>query len=153
MQLFLGGACAGKRDCVRQRFPEARWQNADQAMGQAGAVDAVPLVIDGPLVIEGWLDWLVEQLQVHDDETLRNCWQAGLRRWSRASSGENENQSEIVLIVPEIGRGIVPLQAEQRRLRDLAGWLAQDAARVAQQVWYVRHGLVSCLRSSLSSAE
>ncbi|WP_337587594.1 bifunctional adenosylcobinamide kinase/adenosylcobinamide-phosphate guanylyltransferase [Halomonas huangheensis] len=123
----------------------AHWLTAGQALDRGAEVDELPLVIDG------WLDWLAEQLREHDDETLRKYWQAGLNLWSRVSSGENESRTEIILIVPEVGRGIVPLESEQRRLRDLAGWLAQDAACVAQQVWYVRHGLVRCLKSSLSN--
>lgn len=34
------------------------------------------------------------------------------------------------------------MQREQRRLRDLNGWFAQDATAQAEQVWDVRRGLV-----------
>lgn len=44
-----------------------------------------------------------------------------------------------------VGPGIVPMQPEQRRLGDLNGWLTQDTSAQAEQVWYVRHGLVKAI--------
>ncbi|RTR02379.1 bifunctional adenosylcobinamide kinase/adenosylcobinamide-phosphate guanylyltransferase [Halomonas nitroreducens] len=141
MQLFIGGACAGKRDTVAARFPEAAWHRA----GQGGALSAWRdrLATGRPLVITGWGDWLaVALIEEADDDRLR-----GRLADELAAMGEAERQTggEVVLILPEMGRGIVPLAAADRRLRDLAGWLAQDAAAQAEAVWYVRHGLVRCL--------
>lgn len=153
MQLFLGGTCAGKRDCVRQRFPDAQWQAAGEALAQTqnpARTQTRPDVHcqrDRPLVVHGWLDWLTEQLGEQDNQALRRRWQEGLACWADSTAQFDVIRPEVVLIVPEVGRGIVPVEAEQRRLRDLAGWLAQDAGRLAQQVWYVRHGLVMSLKA------
>jgi adenosylcobinamide kinase / adenosylcobinamide-phosphate guanylyltransferase len=51
-----------------------------------------------------------------------------------------------VIIANELGRGLVPIARDQRRLRDLSGWFTQDAAAHAEQVWYVRHGLLQALK-------
>ena len=59
-----------------------------------------------------------------------------LRAW------EAEQGGQAVLILLEMGRGIVPLGLENRRLRDLNGWLAQDTAARCERVWYVWNGLV-----------
>lgn len=142
MQLFIGGACAGKRDIVAARFPEAVWHR----MGEGGALSVWRdrLVPGRPLVITGWVDWLAEALVgTRDDDRLRGRLADELAAMTAA---ERQTGGEAVLIVPEMGRGIVPMAAEDRRLRDLAGWLAQDAAARAEAVWYVRHGLVRCLR-------
>ncbi|MBB3232647.1 bifunctional adenosylcobinamide kinase/adenosylcobinamide-phosphate guanylyltransferase [Halomonas stenophila] len=138
MQCFIGGACAGKRDTVAARFPAAVWLRAGEGGALTGWRDR--LSPGRPLVITGWVDWLTEALRGEpDDDRLRGGLAAEL-----AAMGEAERQTggEIVLILPEMGRGIVPMAPEDRRLRDLAGWLAQDAAAQAAAVWYVRHGLV-----------
>lgn len=136
MQLFIGGACAGKRDLVTARFPNAVWYRVDSA-GLGGWES----VWDrrSPMVITGWPGWLESALvDEPDDDRLRERLGVALEALVDA---ERDSHLEVVLILPEMGRGIVPMAAADRRLRDLAGWLAQDAAARAEAVWYVRHGL------------
>ncbi|MCK2182497.1 bifunctional adenosylcobinamide kinase/adenosylcobinamide-phosphate guanylyltransferase [Halomonas getboli] len=136
MQLFIGGACAGKRDLVAARFPDAGWSRIDE-MGLDGAEHH--LRPGAVRVLTGWTRWLAQALATEpDDDRLRERLVAALDALRNA---EREARGEIVLILPEMGRGIVPMDAADRRLRDLAGWLAQDAAARADAVWYVRHGL------------
>ncbi|XKE46628.1 bifunctional adenosylcobinamide kinase/adenosylcobinamide-phosphate guanylyltransferase [Halomonas organivorans] len=136
MQLFIGGACAGKRDLVASRYPDAGWLRLEREGLEAWRGRLAPGV---PLVLTGWADWLADVLgQEPDDDRLRRRLVAELDALTRA---ERDRGAEAVLILPEMGRGIVPLEARDRRLRDLAGWLAQDAAARADAVWYVRHGL------------
>ena len=154
MQLFLGGTCAGKQDCVRQRFPDAQWQAVGEALFQTQNPARTQTLPDADgsrdrsLVVHGWLGWLAEQLGEQDNQALRRRWQEGLAYWADSTANESSGPGglEVVLIVPEVGRGIVPVEPEQRRLRDLAGWLAQDAGRLSHRVWYVRHGLVMALK-------
>lgn len=138
MQLFIGGACAGKRDAVSERFPAANWHHLAPGVPLGAWRETV--VAGHPLVLTGWTAWLEAALAaVPDDDRLRREWGEGL---AALADAEREMALEVVLILPEMGRGIVPMAAEARRLRDLAGWLAQDAARRSDAVWYVRHGLV-----------
>ena len=141
MQLFIGGACAGKRDAVMARFPEASWFRLAPGRPLADWRDQES---PGPVrVVTGWLGWLEAALAHEpDDDALRQQLAAELDRLGEA---ERRRGEETVLILPEVGRGIVPMAAGDRRLRDLAGWLAQDAAARASRVWYVRHGLVMAL--------
>lgn len=137
MQLFIGGACAGKRGIVKQRFDSPRWHSA-----YAGCrLESWPPLAKAPcLVLEGWECWIAERLDGEpDDDRLRQAMTLeldALRAW------EAEHGGEAVLILLEMGRGIVPLGLENRRLRDLNGWLAQDAAARCERVWYVWNGLV-----------
>ncbi|MFM9271258.1 bifunctional adenosylcobinamide kinase/adenosylcobinamide-phosphate guanylyltransferase [Halomonas elongata] len=138
MQLFIGGARAGKRDLVASRFPEAVWSTAEEE----------PWREERPAgrtwVITGWRHWLETALAAEsDDDRLRARFGERLEALYQA---EAAHDIEWVLILPEMGRGIVPLEPRDRRLRDLAGWLAQDAAARADEVWYLRHGLASCLK-------
>ncbi|MDT8880798.1 bifunctional adenosylcobinamide kinase/adenosylcobinamide-phosphate guanylyltransferase [Halomonas saccharevitans] len=144
MQLFIGGACAGKRDLVASRFPEAVWLKMEKGADLSGWRDR--LAPGQCLVISGWLDWLAGALgddaDESDDDRLRARLDAELAAMVEA---ERRGQGEIVLILPEVGRGIVPIDPADRRLRDLAGWVGQDAVALAEAVWYVRHGLARCL--------
>ncbi|WP_258176182.1 bifunctional adenosylcobinamide kinase/adenosylcobinamide-phosphate guanylyltransferase [Halomonas ventosae] len=93
----------------------------------------------GVLVVTGWADWLKALLAATaDDETVRAAWRDQL-----VALGDAERQAggEALLILDEMGSGIVPMAADDRRLRDLNGWLAQEVAARSRSVWQVRHGL------------
>ncbi len=136
MQLFIGGACAGKRDLVAARFPNAAWSRVDEAGLEGRENDMRSGAVQ---VLIGWTGWLEAALADEpDDDRLRARLVAAL---DTLRDAERDARGEVVLILPEMGRGIVPMDAADRRLRDLAGWLAQDAAARAEAVWYVRHGL------------
>lgn len=141
MQLFIGGACAGKRDAVATRFPAAQWWRLDAARPFSDSQQA--LVANTPLVITGLLEWLGVALERDDNDALRQQWQ---REMIQLCQRANELNAALIIITSEVGRGIVPMQPEQRRLRDLNGWFTQDATAQAEQVWYVRHGLVMALK-------
>ena len=137
MQLFIGGTCAGKRGVVRQRFDAPHWHSAHAR----DRLEAWPSVADTAcLVLEGWERWIGERLAAEpDDDRLR---QAMVRELDALRAWEAEQGGQAVLILLEMGRGIVPLGLENRRLRDLNGWLAQDPAARCERVWYVWNGLV-----------
>ncbi|NCO41486.1 MAG: bifunctional adenosylcobinamide kinase/adenosylcobinamide-phosphate guanylyltransferase [Armatimonadetes bacterium CG_4_10_14_3_um_filter_66_18] len=54
----------------------------------------------------------------------------------------------VVLVSNEVGMGIVPASELGREFRDLAGWLNQDMARVADKVVLVVAGLSLALKDS-----
>lgn len=136
MQLFFGGACAGKRTAVRRRFAAPVWHSAyrGQALRQWRRH-----TLDGDcLVLEGWERWIAEALgDEPDDDRLR----AGLVAELEALRAWENDGMVVVLLMREMGRGIVPMARAERRLRDLNGWLVQDAAARCDRVWYVWHGL------------
>ncbi|WGI23956.1 bifunctional adenosylcobinamide kinase/adenosylcobinamide-phosphate guanylyltransferase [Halomonas alkaliantarctica] len=141
MQLFIGGACAGKRDAVAARFPTANgWRlNTDRPFSDSQQA----LVANTPLVITGVLEWLCAALEREDNDALRQQWQNDIAALDQRA---DELNAPLIIIASEVGRGIVPMQSGQRRLRDLNGWFTQDATAQAEQVWYVRHGLVMPLK-------
>ncbi|WP_386078340.1 bifunctional adenosylcobinamide kinase/adenosylcobinamide-phosphate guanylyltransferase [Vreelandella sp. F11] len=141
MQLFIGGACAGKRDAVADRFPSAVWHRL--APGQRLAECQQALVADTPLVITGVFDWVEAALANAENDPARQQWQGDMTQLSQRA---DELNTALIIITTEVGRGIVPMQPDQRRLRDLNGWFSQDAAVQAEQVWYVRHGLVMAVK-------
>lgn len=140
MQLFIGGACAGKRDAVTTRFPQARWWCPQQ--GQRLSEASRIMQASTPLVIHGLLGWLAVNLSNTSSDEARTQWCEDLCVLNHVAE---TSRSPLIVIVEEVGRGIVPMEQSQRRLRDLNGWLCQDAASRAEQVWYVRHGLVQAV--------
>ncbi|KHJ51015.1 MULTISPECIES: bifunctional adenosylcobinamide kinase/adenosylcobinamide-phosphate guanylyltransferase [unclassified Halomonas] len=144
MQLFIGGASAGKRDAVKQRFPGAVWWRL--APGQRLQEVSHVMHPGTPLVLHGLFEWL--SAAIHSDfssDEWRAHWREDLQRLDEAAAGQH---ATLVVIANELGRGLVPMARDQRRLRDLSGWFTQDAAAQASQVWYVRHGLVQALKST-----
>ncbi|PXX99663.1 bifunctional adenosylcobinamide kinase/adenosylcobinamide-phosphate guanylyltransferase [Halomonas sp. LBP4] len=148
MQLFIGGACAGKRDTVSERFPVARWHRLEPGTPLEGWRETA--ISGEPLVVTGWAGWIEAALATRTDDGLRREWEQTLDAFADA---ERERAVEVVVILPEMGRGIVPMAVEERRLRDLTGWLAQDVAERSEAVWYVRHGLVQRLRQVKPGAD
>lgn len=143
VQLFLGGARAGKRDAVAARWPHAHWQSLVPGEALADWAERVPpMVQSAPTVLYGVLAWLDSALaKSDDDDALRRRWQADLD-----ALGARFNAAPLIIIGHEVGRGIVPMERDQRRLRDMNGWFNQDAAACAECVWQVRHGLVMALK-------
>lgn len=136
MQCFIGGTCSGRRDLVDERFPEARWHRLAPGQGVADWLDDLP--VGATLVITGWAAWLSATLAEDHDDGVRVRWRALLEALAAAQRRQGLG---LVLILDEMGRGIVPMAPEARRLRDLNGWLAQEVASRCTAVWYVRHGL------------
>ncbi|MBR9770139.1 MAG: hypothetical protein GYB54_03305, partial [Gammaproteobacteria bacterium] len=149
MHVFIGGTASGKRQRVAERYPEARWRDADEMMrrvpgagagpGPGPGTGAGPAIDDGDtLVISGWLAWLEAELE-NELENQRENESASAdddrlgRRWREAFTGWASSPGRRVLVLDEVGRGIVPVDPAQRRLRDLMGWLSQDAVRLASQ--------------------
>lgn len=143
VQLFLGGARAGKRDVVAARWPHAHWHKLVPGEALADWAERVPPVVQSaPTVLYGVLPWLEDALgQSDDDDALRRRWKVELD-----ALGAWFNAAPLIIIGHEVGRGIVPMERDQRRLRDMNGWFNQDAAACAERVWQVRHGLVMALK-------
>ncbi len=138
MLCVIGGTCSGRRALVAERFPLARWHRLAAGEGAAASRDGHQG--KEALVVDGIADWLAAALaETPDDEVLRETWLELLDGLAAAPG-------EAVLILDEMGRGIVPLDPAARRLRDHNGWLAQAAVARSQAVWYLRHGLCKRLK-------
>ncbi|MBF7053401.1 bifunctional adenosylcobinamide kinase/adenosylcobinamide-phosphate guanylyltransferase [Halomonas sp. KAO] len=135
MQCFIGGACSGRRELVSKRFPAAHWERLNPGEGVADWLGDLPE--GATLVVTGWAGWLTAAQAEVDDDGVRASWRAMLE----ALAAQETRGLEVVLILDEMGRGIVPMAPEARRLRDLNGWLVQEVASRCSAVWYVRHGL------------
>jgi len=144
MQLIIGGSYSGKRAFVRQQSDAIIWHSAYQGDRLEGWRER--LQPGHLLVLEGWECWLRERLAESSDlQTLRNTMRCELQALQQVETTQNIS---VRLILLEMGRGIVPIDAGERQLRDLNGWLSQDATRLCNQVHYLWHGLAQPLKSS-----
>lgn len=56
---------------------------------------------------------------------------------------------DILLVTNETGLGLIPADAESRAFRDLAGWMNQDLAKIADNVILLVAGLPLALKGSV----
>lgn len=56
---------------------------------------------------------------------------------------------ELLLVTNETGLGLIPADAESRAFRDLAGWMNQDLAKLAQNVVLLVAGLPLALKGEV----
>ena len=117
MHVFIGGAYNGKTDYVR------RWIG-DKAACFCTMDTTATAEPDELLVITDLHDWLLST-----DVTEAQASEA-----VREISGR-----ETIFILTDVGRGIVPLDSQQRELRDRCGRLYQQLfteATSVTRIWY-----------------
>ncbi|MGD6874715.1 bifunctional adenosylcobinamide kinase/adenosylcobinamide-phosphate guanylyltransferase [Sutcliffiella horikoshii] len=138
MQLFIGGAYSGKRKIVRALHSgELNWVSS--YYGHNFTDWKSYWERDTPIVLEGWEKWITKALLFDQkDDSIRQFFYSFLLELKEE---ERKTGNQVVIIMLEMGRGIVPVNKQERRLRDIAGWILQDAAKLADEVYYVWHGM------------
>ncbi|WP_416148846.1 bifunctional adenosylcobinamide kinase/adenosylcobinamide-phosphate guanylyltransferase [Salipaludibacillus sp. HK11] len=143
MQLVIGGAFAGKRKIVKDQFDDVGLSWLSSYDGET--LDSWRDFWNGQntfLVVEGWENWLREDLRsMAKSEPLTDIREKYRLMFRDFIEEESRKNKQVILIMLEMGKGIVPIAAEDRLLRDLAGWIQQDAAALSDEVVYVWHGL------------
>lgn len=132
MQVYIGGANNGKRAYVRQLVVErdvqwiecADYQDLPKASAQTIVLAGVEAFVEHHLNSP-------EELVIKDFMKTLNTY------------GE---QSDVFVIVTENGRGIVPIVAETRELRDRCGRLYQQIFKEATNVTRIWYGLTESLK-------
>ena len=131
--VVIGGAYSGKRKYVREQCLEGLWFSAYDG---CRLEDSMGIGKGQTIILEGFEVWLEELIRSEkdDDDILR------LMKDTIASLHDP------VLIMLEVGRGIVPVKKEDRRLRDLMGWLQQHSVGQADRAVYIWHGLARAMK-------
>lgn len=126
MRIYIGGAYNGKRVFVRNLLVAEGSIDVQWIEGTRPPIGTMPIVIAG---IERWL----EETVLSEDEALAHVLQACANR-------------EVYFIVTEIGRGIVPIEATRRNLRDVCGRLYQRLFREATEVTRIWYGIPQLIK-------
>lgn len=147
MLLISGGAYSGKRRIVRSALGQTDrlllWSAYDGKRLEE-ATKEWKQAKEQVLVLEGWERWVEAELAGRRSSVeVRAGFRQSLEEWARLEQEVRSSDTEhrVILIMLEIGRGIVPIERERRELRDACGWLLQDAAELSNEVWYAWHGL------------
>jgi adenosylcobinamide kinase / adenosylcobinamide-phosphate guanylyltransferase len=142
LQLVVGGAYSGKRKLIREQYQEITWHSAyDNHLLRNWRN---PYHSSTIFVLEGWEIWIKEELS--SQPSLDEVRDYFFKLIDEICECEKLNGKPIIFIMLEMGRGIVPITAEERNIRDVAGWVLQYAASKAITVQYCWHGLVKTIK-------
>lgn len=123
MHVIFGGAFNGKRAYVEQRIEgrSVQWINAQEE---------IPVLLSN-----------TEVIVVFGIETELEEWLERLERWNE--------EVEVIVIATEIGRGIVPMEASMRKLRDDIGRFYQQLFAKAESVTRIWYGISQTIKGDV----
>lgn len=133
MQVVIGGTYSGKRQFVRDNW------SSFQLISAYEQKDINEPVIEANVVYEGFEIWVGQLLESGKTNQEIIEW---FKQWLHSL----DHRENIVLIMLEIGKGIVPMEERNRRLRDVVGWIQQEAVKQADNVTYIWHGLAKTMK-------
>ncbi|WP_285767993.1 bifunctional adenosylcobinamide kinase/adenosylcobinamide-phosphate guanylyltransferase [Peribacillus sp. SI8-4] len=137
MHFVTGGAYNGKSNWVK-RFYDLE----SGVLWLSGYQQDEPQRIDfqGKTVVWQGLDgWIQEDAKKMAADAIREKWQeiiAGWRIWEK-----ERNDHRFIVIGSDLSKGIVPMEATNRRWRDACGWVYQDVASLSSRVDIIWYGI------------
>lgn len=139
MHFIIGGAFNGKRAWVKNAYnmyENKKWVSAydnDQL-----PINLIQFAHD-VVILEGVEKWLKQLSVTIDANKCREIWSNCLENWLTWEQARVDRQ--LVMIGTDISKGIVPLEAENRRWRDVTGWVYQDITAKSEKVDVIWYGL------------
>lgn len=127
MHVFIGGAYNGKYEYVR------RWLKEQEIVDVEWFVGQLPKEPTSQTVVVSGLEEAIKPLLEKDEISLAIQITEQLQLL--------EKQHRVIIIATEIGRGIVPIEPQDRKLRDALGRLYQQLFTVSDHVTRVWYGL------------
>lgn len=124
MHVIFGGAFNGKRAFLEKHL-------AGQNVQWIQAGEGIPSMLPATEIVA------VTGLE-HLQEDLLNIWLVQLKQW--------DMERQVYIIASEIGRGIVPLEASMRKLRDDVGRFYQQLFAEAESVTRIWYGIPQTLK-------
>jgi adenosylcobinamide kinase / adenosylcobinamide-phosphate guanylyltransferase len=128
MHIVIGGAFNGKRAYVKQRW-HASWYDG-----------ALPETANGTVVIAG----IEGILQAHLEEDEQHV----AARFAQKLIALDATCDELIVILTDMGRGVVPLDRASRQLRDTCGRLYQALFTHATTITHIWYGIPEILKGS-----
>lgn len=131
MQIVFGGAFNGKRQFVKQQLKVGEWSWYE---GQC------PESISERTVIAGFEKWV--KLQLQNEASEENIMQQVKKVSQQAGS------SELIWILTDMNRGVVPIDPVERELRDVIGRIYQYLFAEAQQITRLWYGIPQIIKGA-----
>lgn len=133
MHIFIGGAYNGKRAYVKE------WLEQHEVTEHQWFESELPRAGTSPIVIAGIENWLAET-DLSEECAIEHVFNCCKNR-------------AVIFILTDIGRGIVPIDHNQRRLRDYCGRLNQRLFSEAKEVTRIWYGLPQTLKGGTNDDE
>lgn len=136
----------GERIALHQAQRPATWQTVEAShyLGQTLNQYSQPNTC---LLVDCLTLWVTNELLQYDIEQqntqLTQHWQQQKEQFLAALKAA---PGDIILVSNEVGAGIVPMGAINRRFVDETGWLHQAIAEIADEVYWVVAGLPQRLK-------
>ncbi|MGE7622121.1 bifunctional adenosylcobinamide kinase/adenosylcobinamide-phosphate guanylyltransferase [Viridibacillus sp. NPDC096237] len=133
MHVFIGGAYNGKRDYVRNWLEEQgkkdiAWLESELPMSAPEA---------STIVVSGLENVVAEHLGVAEDTLASEL----LQRLQVLGT-----EKELIVIVTEMGRGVVPIDANTRKIRDVCGRFYQGLFKISPQITRIWYGIAETIK-------
>lgn len=126
MRVIIGGAHNGKRDYVKKQLEYEKKAAVVWVEGDLPTAGQAFIVVSG---LEKWLT----NFQGSEEEAIELVMNALKER-------------ESIVILTDISRGIVPMDAETRALRDRCGRLYQKIMTQAEEVIQIWYGIPKTIK-------
>ncbi|WP_062198340.1 bifunctional adenosylcobinamide kinase/adenosylcobinamide-phosphate guanylyltransferase [Massilibacterium senegalense] len=142
MHFISGGAFNGKKKAVKNRLlGEYEWYSAykQDSFPTSNDVQANCVVIEG--LERYFYEWSKKQTSIDD---IRYRFSELATEWRHWEAQENNRQ--VYWIGTDITKGIVPLQALDRKTRDVTGYCYQDLVKLCTDVTVVWFGLLKTMK-------
>jgi adenosylcobinamide kinase/adenosylcobinamide-phosphate guanylyltransferase len=139
VHFIIGGAFNGKRAWVKNTY------NMYENKQWVSAYDNHPLPINliefahDVVILEGVEIWLKQLSATIVADKFRETWSNYLENWLTWEQAGFDRK--LVVIGTDISKGIVPMEAENRRWRDVTGWAYQDITAKSEKVDVIWYGL------------
>ncbi|MGG0656571.1 bifunctional adenosylcobinamide kinase/adenosylcobinamide-phosphate guanylyltransferase [Rummeliibacillus pycnus] len=132
MHVFIGGAYNGKHEYVR------RWLQEQELIEVEWYVGQLPKAPTSKTVVISGLEEIIKPLLEQDEKLLATQIVEQLQLLDK--------KHQIIIIASEIGRGIVPIDQQDRQLRDTLGRLYQQLFAVSDQVTRIWYGIAEKIK-------
>ena len=143
MEFIIGGCFQGKSEFARKRYQEKT--------GQVLSVEEwFQLSADGRH--SSWEEaWNVPVIE-HTEQYIKRLSkeegsmaekQQRIATWIETLMDKNR---DVIVLMDEVGCGIVPMQREEREYRDLVGFAGQRIAKKAERVYRIQVGIGSIIQ-------
>ena len=138
MKLFIGGCFQGKSDFARRYYQEKEGKEISLeewfSLAADGRKDSLEKTFLAPAV-EAMQEY-IRKISEKEVEFVQKKEQ--VQKWIKELNIKNP---DVILVLDEVGCGIVPLKREEREYRDLVGYAGQLAAQNADCVYRVMMGM------------
>ena len=137
MHFITGGAYNGKTKWVK-RF----YGLESGCLWLSGFHNEQPYLVDFQgdfAVLQGMDAWIQQDAEKMEAESIRKKWKEIMNSWQLWEKEKQERNC--IVIGSDITKGIVPVEANNRRWRDACGWVYQDLVAVSKRVDIVWYGI------------